>query len=171
MLKGPRIYLRTIEPNDAAVILQWENDAENWRASNTVVPFSMALIEQYVQSAQDIFNVRQIRFMICENGSNQPVGAIDLFEYEPLHQRAGVGILIQRNYRKKGFAAEALQLINHYCKNVLGLKQIHAGILTDNNESIQLFEKAGFERMGLRKEWYFVEGEWLDEVLYQKKLV
>ena len=57
MLKGQNIYLRTIEPSDAQLMLKWENNSENWAVSNTLVPFSEHLILQYVNSAQDIFEI------------------------------------------------------------------------------------------------------------------
>ena len=50
MLNSKNIYLRTIEPRDAALMLQWENNPDNWAVSNTLVPFSEHLVLQYVNS-------------------------------------------------------------------------------------------------------------------------
>ena len=65
MLSGKKIYLRALEPSDADTILRWENNPDNWSVSNTLVPFSRKLIEDYVRSAQDIYSVKQVRFIIC----------------------------------------------------------------------------------------------------------
>ena len=95
MLKGKQIYLRTIEPSDADIILKWENNPENWKVSNTLVPFSKKLIEDYVNSAQDIYAIKQLRFIICLLNTDKAIGTIDLFDFDPYHQKVGLGILIE----------------------------------------------------------------------------
>lgn len=171
MLKGPKIYLRTLEPSDADTILAWENNVENWRVSGTVVPFSKQLIEQYVQSAQDIFTTRQIRLMICRNEDNRAIGSVDLFDYEPIHQRVGVGILIEEPYRNLGIGSEALDLVSDYALNGLGIRNLYCSILGDNLSSKKIFEKAGYTFIGCRKNWFNDKGYWIDEYMYQKALV
>ncbi|MGB1041434.1 MAG: GNAT family N-acetyltransferase, partial [Flavobacteriales bacterium] len=142
MLKGDKIYLRTIEPSDAQLMLQWENNPDNWAVSNTMVPFSEHLILQYVNSAQDIFATKQLRFIICLQEDDKPIGTIDLFEYDPLHRRAGIGVLIDEvSERNKGYANEAVQLIIRYSFERLDLHQLFCNIFESNEHSIRLFEK------------------------------
>ena len=77
--------MRTLEPSDADIILKWENNPDNWSVSNTLVPFSRKLIEDYVSSAQDIYSVKQVRFIICLVKTVREIGAIDLFDFDPYH--------------------------------------------------------------------------------------
>jgi len=169
MLRNERIFLRTIEPLDIDQLLKWENDPKNWRVSGTTVPFSRHLMEQYIQSAQDIFIVGQLRFMVCLlNGKT--AGAADLFEFEPTHLRAGVGILIDEPFRKQGLAAEALSLLEIYCTEHLRLKNLWCNILENNIGSATLFEKCGYQLVGVKKRWFNDGNKWLDEKLYQKEL-
>jgi len=168
MLKGQNIYLRTIEPADAQLILKWENNSENWAVSNTLVPFSEHLILQYVNSAQDIFETKQLRFIICTTETDKPIGTIDLFEYDPLHRRAGVGVLIDElSERNKGYANEALQLMIRYSWERLNLHSLFCNIFESNEHSIKLFEKNGFEQTGIKKDWVFINKEWENELFYQ----
>jgi diamine N-acetyltransferase len=169
MLRNDRIYLRTIEPSDIDLLLKWENDPANWSVSGTTVPFSRHLMEQYIQSAQDIFAVRQLRMMISlPDGTT--IGAVDLFEFEPTHLRAGVGILIDEPYRKKGLASEALSLLEVYCTDHLRLRNLWCNILETNAGSAALFEKSGYRLVGWKKRWFNDGEKWLDEWLYQKEL-
>ena len=168
MLKGQNIYLRTIEPSDAALMLNWENNPENWAVSNTLVPFSEHLILQYVNSAQDIFETKQLRFIICLQENDTPIGTIDLFEYDPLHRRAGVGVLIEKiSERNKGFANDAVQLIIKYGFKRLDLHQLFCNIFETNEHSIKLFEKNGFVQTGAKKDWVRIDGNWETELFYQ----
>jgi diamine N-acetyltransferase len=148
MLKGSKIRLRPIEPWDADKLLEWENDHRNWRVSNTLVPFSKELITQYVNSAQDIYTVKQIRLIMTALDDLTPIGSIDLFDFSPRHQRAGVGILVDNHHRGKGYALEALSLIDEYALTVVGIRNLYCNILEDNEASQRLFEKAGYVQVG-----------------------
>jgi diamine N-acetyltransferase len=171
ILKSNKISLRAVEPTDLDIIMQWENNPEFWPVSNTLTPFSKELLDQYVHSAQDIYSVKQIRLIIDELASHKTVGAIDLFDFDPRHQHAGVGILIDPDFRKKGFAADAIALIKKYARDIVGIRNLSATIIEDNQASIQLFEKAGFRKIGQRKKWFNKGDVWLDELIYQCELV
>ena len=168
MLKGEQIYLRTLEPADADIILKWENNSDNWRVSNTLVPFSRKLIEDYVNSAQDIYSIKQLRFIICLGENDKEIGAIDLFDFDPYHQKVGLGILIaELEDRRNGYAKEAVLLIKEYCFNHLNLHQVYCNILSKNKASIDLFEKSGFTICGTKKDWIKNKESWLDELMLQ----
>jgi len=168
MLKGEQIYLRTLEPSDADIILKWENNSDNWRVSNTLVPFSRKLIEDYVNSAQDIYSIKQLRFIICLVENDKEIGAIDLFDFDPYHLKVGLGILIaELQDRRNGYAKEAVLLIKEYCFNHLNLHQVYCNILSKNKASIDLFEKSGFTICGTKKDWIKNKEGWLDELMLQ----
>ena len=144
MIRGKNIELRAVEPTDVDLLYAWENDESLWHLSNTLTPFSRFDIEQYVLNAgQDIFAAKQLRLMIVI--SDKAIGSIDLFDFEPAHKRAGVGIMVVKNERNKGYASEALHVLVEYCFNVLHLHQLFCNISADNQASISLFSKEGFE--------------------------
>ncbi len=166
-----KITLRAIEPEDIELLYRWENNTKIWEVSNTKTPFSKYILAQYLkESAKDIYETKQLR-LIIENENSEPVGAIDLFDFEPYHLRAGVGILIYKNEdRNSGYASDALSALSEYVSQVLGLKQLYANISCDNQASIRLFEKAGFEKAGIKKLWLKTVSGWKDEILFQKIL-
>ena len=73
MLKGKTIYLRSVEEDDATTLFMWENNPENWKVSNTEVPFSMTAIHELIEQQSNIRNSGQARFIICENVSDYSV--------------------------------------------------------------------------------------------------
>ncbi|MDX1653224.1 MAG: GNAT family protein [Brumimicrobium sp.] len=171
MLKGENIFLRQPDSSDATTLLFWENNISNWRVSETEAPYSMHQIISYIEAASEVRNNKQVRMIICENGTEKPLGNIDLYDISFKHKRAGVGILIaDKEDRKKGFAAEALVLIQKYAKDSLELKQLHCIIQSDNTDSFNLFEKQGFEKSGERKKWYIFKEKEIDAYFYQKFL-
>jgi diamine N-acetyltransferase len=153
-LKGDVISLRALEPSDAELLYRWENNLKLWEVSFTQVPFSRFMLEEFVNSAHsDIYTNKQLRLMVDKTGSSETIGIIDLFEFEPQHLRAGLGIYIHDSFRKTGCATECVELIKEYCFSTLFLKQVYVHVNISNTASIALFEKTGFTKNGLKKCW------------------
>jgi len=168
-LQGNIIQLRALEPEDLQFLFDTENNESFWEVSHTQVPFSKFLLKQYLENAhQDIYEAKQLRLIIQENQHNVTVGMIDLFDFNPQHQRAGIGILIHQKYQKSGFASEAIELLTNYCFTQLNLHQLYANITSDNSKSIALFEKHNFKKIGVKKEWIYTSGKFKDEILFQR---
>lgn len=170
-LENKHILLRAPEPEDLELLYNWENDTKTWQVSNTVTPFSKFILRQYLETAgKDIFEARQLRLMIDlkKDKSSETIGTIDLFDFDPLHLRAGVGILIaSEKNRRKGHATQSLDLLIQYAFGTLHLHQLFCNILEDNLASIALFQKAGFEIIGIKKDWVRSGADWQDEYLLQ----
>jgi diamine N-acetyltransferase len=171
LLENKHVRLRSLEPEDLEILYKWENNTEIWCVSNTLVPFSKHVLKQYLENAHlDIFQTKQFRFII-ETIEGEPIGAIDLFDFDPYHNRAGIGILIaEKSKRNYGFGTEALKVLINYTKKVLQLNQLFCNITADNFNSIRLFENAGFERTGIKKHWIKTFDGFLDEYFYQLEL-
>ena len=167
-LIGKNIHLRALEPEDLQFLFDTENDEFFWEVSHTQTPFSKFLLKQYLENAHlDIFEAKQLRLIIEEKNNNKPIGMIDLFDFNPQHKRAGVGILIHKKNQKKGVASEALELLIQYCFSHLNLHQLYANITSENKKSISLFTKYRFKEVGVKKDWIFTKNTFKDEILYQ----
>jgi diamine N-acetyltransferase len=169
MLQGETIQLRALEPTDLDYLYALENDIHLWEVSHTITPFSKYVLTGYLENShRDIFDVKQLRLMIVHSETKQPLGCIDLFDFNPQHHRVGVGLVVfETSQRGKGYAAQSLQLICAYAKEQLQVHQVYANISEDNKASIALFEKAGFKKAGIKKDWNFTQGTYKDELLYQ----
>lgn len=165
--QNENILIRAAEPHDAGLIYKWENDQNIWRVSETYMPYSLFQIEQFLINNNDLFSARQMRFMLELKKNNVEIGCIDIYDFDPIHFRAGIGILIQEEYRKLGYAKESLRLIIDYCFNILMLKQVYCLIDSLNIDSLNLFRKTGFEQCGYRKEWIRTPDGFIDEIEFQ----
>jgi diamine N-acetyltransferase len=169
LLENTRIQLRALEPEDLDILYIWENDPSIWHLSNTITPFSKYTLKKYLDQAHlDIYEAKQLRLVIQRKNDKSIIGAIDLFDFDPHHLRAGVGILIGNpEDRNQGFAMEALQSLRDFAFNVLGLKQLFCNICEDNQESLNLFIKQGFVITGQKKDWIKRGDAWLTEYFLQ----
>jgi diamine N-acetyltransferase len=168
-LKGARISLRALEPSDLELLYQWENDTEIWSISETLSPISKYILKKYLDSIhKDIYETRQLRLMIQRNDDSSPLGTIDLYDFDPIHRRAAVGILIaEKAERRKGYARESLGILSRYCRDILKLHQLYCYIREDNTSSIELFRQSGFATHGIRKEWHWDGSTFRDEFILQ----
>lgn len=163
-----KILLRALEPSDIEVLLKIENDDRYWKYANRTEPYSRNLLQKYIeQQKQDIFEVRQKRFAISLE-TIDILGFIDIFDFEPIHRRAGIGIFILEEYRGSGIGKRSVTLIGEYAKKNLNLNCIYANIAKENISSINLFESCGFKKIGLKREWNFYENSFHGEYLYQR---
>ena len=166
-LHGKNSNLRALEHEDLDFLFSTENNESFWEISGTQTPYSKYILQKYIENShQDIYEAKQYRFVIC-NTQNIPVGMIDLFDFNPQHQRVGVGILILPEYQGEGFGSEALEMIIDYAFTYLNVHQIFANITADNKSSITLFEKFNFKKIGIKKDWIFADTNYKDEILYQ----
>jgi diamine N-acetyltransferase len=163
------IAIRAPEPDDADMIYTWENDKSSWAHSDNLLPYSFFQIEQFLLDDHDIYRSRQARFIIVKSsqGINRAVGMIDLYDFNPHHRRAGVGIYIDSTYRKQGIGSKALKLIVDYAFDTLALHQLYCNILPSNEASFRLFSRIGFSISCRQREWFFENGTYHDQLLMQ----
>lgn len=169
MLSDNKIKLRALEPSDIDWLYKWENDTSVWQVSNTLTPYSRHVLEQYVLNAHlDIYTTKQLRLIVELVENSKCIGCIDLFDFDPHHKRAGVGILIaDKTERGNGHASAALALLTNYVFKTLGLQQLYCNVTADNEPSLKLFAKHKFETVGVKKKWINDGGVWKDECLMQ----
>ena len=165
---GSQVFLRALEPEDLDFLFALENDSEIWAVSDTLAPVSRHALREYLaQALADFYAVRQLRLVITTETSQLPVGVVDLFDYDPLHQRAGVGITIVAGQRRHGYAQQALELLKAHARQALRLHQLYATVGVVNVSSMRLFRAAGFRRVGTRREWLRTTTGWQDAAEWQ----
>ena len=168
-MKYKNIILRALEPEDLELLYKWENDDKYWLISNTSSPFSKYTLKRYIENShKSIYETGQLRFMIELIEDKIAIGTIDIFEFDPFHKRAGIGILIANEaYRRKGYGFMSLTCLIQYCFETLQLHQLYCNILATNKESLELFKKMGFTESGIKKDWVLTAKGYVDELMLQ----
>ena len=162
------MHLRALEPDDLEFLYALENDPDIWGVSDTLAPVSRHALREYLEHARaDFYVVHQLRLVITTEIGSPAVGVVDLFGFDPLHQRAGVGITILASERRHGYARQALEHLKIYARDVLRLHQVYATVGSDNGPSLKLFRVAGFRRVGVRQGWLRTAQGWADAVEWQ----
>ena len=176
LLSNDNITLRALEPTDLDTLYRWENDTTLWAVSDTAAPYSREALWHYLENytgdiyAQrqlrlmivlstdenytgDIYAQRQLRLMIVLSTDGTPVGTIDFLNFDPLNNRAELGLFIADEYRGKGLGRQALDLLSAYARDHIGLRQLYVFIALDNTVCLNLFENYGYCRVGVLQSW------------------
>lgn len=161
--------LRALESSDLSAVIEAENHQEAYMNSDNYMPFSRAVLEKYVNGEHDFFKFQQYRYVIDLDG--ECAGFLDLFDYNAVHARAGVGVFVLEPFRERGVAGVALQRLITEARQKLNIEYLHASISEENKPSIKLFEKCGFTQAGFKRGWRKENGVRKGVKLYELILV
>ena len=169
MINDENILIRALEPEDLEYLYKWENNMDLWDVSDTLTPLSHIALKKYIENAhRDIYETMQLRLMIANREDNEPLGFIDIYDFDPYHPRDGMGIMNHnKENRRQGYAQSAIKLILDYCFVTLVLHQVYSSVPQCNIASLKLFESLGFSQTGYRKEWLKRGNEWEDGIYFQ----
>lgn len=171
-IEGTLVRLRAVEPADAELMYAWENDCGVWSVSGTLAPFSRRQIERFIEREQDadLLRTGQLRLVVESLAGGRAVGLVDLFDFDPLNRRAGVGILVAAGERCRGYASDAVALLCRYGAERLLLHQLWCEVTDGNEASLRLFRAAGFRETGRRLDWLRTPDGFRDVVVMQRLL-
>lgn len=154
LLSNKQITLRALEPTDLDTLYRWENDTTLWAVSDTAAPYSREALWHYLEGyTGDIYAQRQLRLMATLSADDTPVGTVDFLNFDPLNNRAELGLFIASDYRGQGLGRQALDLLTAYARDHIGLRQLYVFIALDNTVCLKLFEDYGYNRVGVLKSW------------------
>ncbi len=163
----PKINLRAIEPEDLDLLYRIENDRKLWNVGLSNVPYSRYTLHDYIANASDdIYVDRQVR-MIVENESGETIGIVDVVNFDPKNCRAEVGLIILDAFRRQGYGCSVLEHIADYALNVLHLHQLFAFIDVQNEASLNLFRKMGYNESDIINDWLYDGKEYHNVALMQ----
>lgn len=170
-LINEQICLRAVEPEDLDFMYAVENDPRHWMVSGVTEPYSRYTLRRYIETTQnDLYADRQLRLVIVNLQSGHQIGAVDLSDYDPYHQRAAVGIVIEASSRCQSYGTQTLNLLCEYSFGYLHLHQLYAYVASDNVPSLSLFRKCGFEDCGELKDWLRTSAQSYESVYILQKI-
>lgn len=168
LLSNNIIALRALEPTDLEILYAWENDTRLWTVSDTIAPYSREALWHYLEDyTGDIYAQRQLRLMVTLADNGIPVGTVDFLNFDPLNNRAELGLFIDEAHRGKGLGRQALELLTAYARDHIGMRQLYVYIALDNEVCLKLFEDFGYRRAGVLHSWVKRGSSYRDVALLQ----
>lgn len=165
-LTGPRLYLREVRPSDVnATYYRWMNDPQVTRyLESRLYPNSLERLREYV--ASKLSDRDHVFLAIVLHDGDRHIGNIKLGPIHWVHRYADIGLLIgEPDCWGKGYATEAIRLVVDYAFQTLNLHKLTAGCYALNQGSVKAFQRVGFVIEGVRRERFYYDGAYIDEIL------
>lgn len=164
-LTGSKVFLRPASVEDVANTYHWYVLSD----PHTILP--EAYIFKSAKEAAEEFGNRQKageaeRFMIVPNKEKNPVGWIGFHSLNSHNRSAALEIMIDPDERHDGHAIAALEIIGHYLFTMRGLNRLSILVAESNIAGVALLERAGFKRDGTLRREFFIQGEYIDGIIF-----
>jgi RimJ/RimL family protein N-acetyltransferase len=90
--------------------------------------------------------------------------------YEQVNERSRIahlgGLAVHPSFRGRRIADEAARLVQRHLIGELGFHRLQLEVYAFNERAIAHAERSGFVREGVRRKAYWLNGEWVDSVLF-----
>lgn len=166
MFTAERIRLTALRSEDHAVISAWYEDSElirQWMA-NPAYPIEKRHITKWLESDDSSNSMKSgYRFAIRLLYSDELIGLVELDDimWNNRHGWLAIGIGSSA-HRNKGYGREAMLLLLRFAFNELNLNRVQLTVFSYNARAIRLYERLGFRREGIMREYILREGEVYD---------
>ena len=163
-LESDNIYFVPLDEEIDDRYLVWVNDRSIIEHLQTgQFPTTRAALMEYVKAVNG--NPNHAFFGVMAKNPVQYIGNVKLGPIDWINRTAEYGLMIgDKSAHGRGYGQEIAKLILHYAFMVLNLNKVTAGASVDNNASVRMHEKAGFETEGRLKEQVFHNGTYKDTV-------
>lgn len=162
---GLGVWLDTLDKIPCELLREWRNNYSIYRycRQNDLIP--VAAHNRWAENLSE----RDKMYLVCVEGNTEntffPVGVCGLTNMDLINRRAEFSLYIRPGEHRKGNGALALKTLFSHGFNSYGLEVIW-GETYSHNPAQHLFEKLGMHLDGIRRRFYFRDGQWVDAKLY-----
>lgn len=97
------------------------------------------------------------------------VGSIGYLYLDQEDKKTEIGYWLGKEYEGKGFITKSIKVLINYAFDELNLNKIEIGVATENKKSLAIPEKLGFKREGELRDYEYINGRFLDRIVYGLK--
>ncbi|MCU0459901.1 MAG: GNAT family N-acetyltransferase [Bacteroidales bacterium] len=167
-LATARLCLRPLDAADAKELYRYRSDRVINRYQGWI-PSSLEEAEEFIKTrvSPDInIHGTWFQFAVVLKKTGMMIGDIGLHFLDVDNRQVELGCTLDRKHHGKGYAHEALTEVISYLFGTLDKHRLIAVIDPENSGSIKLFERLGFRREAHFRKCRFLNGEWVDDLVY-----
>ncbi|HLQ71497.1 MAG TPA: GNAT family N-acetyltransferase [Bacillota bacterium] len=154
------LHLRVLEKDDLEFLHRLHNDPDVMDFWFSESHMSMEKLKHNHEKMLEEDSFRQ--FILTKD--NERLGFVGLIRISPRHRNAEFVIMIDPSHQGNGYAKAATKQAMSYAFNQLNLHKLYLTVDKQNEKAIYIYENAGFQVEGEKKEHFFVNGSYHDVV-------
>jgi RimJ/RimL family protein N-acetyltransferase len=163
-IHGDRLDLRVATEDDLSFVTKWRNhpDIRRWmpRSRPETPDDTDAFYDEFVKGGDD----SGVSLLVCDG--DEPLGLASMFLVDADSRRARLGAWLKPDAQSEGNGTEAASLLVEYAFEERALRKLVANARADNAPSRGTLEKLGFTQEGRQRDHYYIDGEYVDRVIY-----
>lgn len=153
--------IRALEADDLEHVWRWQNDMavmeQMW-----IDPTSLKALEREYE--EEMGDQGRKRFIIAEAETGRPIGLTWYYSLRPNHS-AEVGLYIgEPELHGCGCGTDAMMTFLDFLFDVKNLHRVGLSVSADNARAIASYEKCGFQREGVTRDFCWIGGRYVDLV-------
>ena len=162
-----RLIIRPVRLDDKVNIFEYRSDAETNKYQGWI-PKTIEDVELFINRTAKRINMPEtwFQFVLVEKGSQKLIGDLGVHFWDKQNMQAEIGCTLNKNFHFNGYATEAIMRIIDFLFNELHKHRIITSIDPNNENSIRLVERIGFRKEAHFVESLFVNGIWVDDLVY-----
>ncbi len=163
MIRGKKIYLRSLENSDIDFMLTLVNDQElaYWEGRNEFL-VSEEKQKKWFESFKDTGH----RFIVCDQETNERLGYFSFKFTNTISNNGLVAIKLVQESRGKKIGTDTLKTAMSFLFNKINVRRLHTHIVDFNSASQKLFEKCFWVQEGVERKSIYMNNVYHDNVLY-----
>jgi RimJ/RimL family protein N-acetyltransferase len=158
VIRGERLYLRSVERDDLARCHAWMNDPDLRATLAQRFPMSLAKEADWVERATRGQDPSEMVFAICLMQGDRHIGNCGFEAIDRDNGTATFGIFIgEADCRGQGLGEEAVRTLCRFGFEEIRLAKIRLDVY-ESNPAIRTYERVGFRREGVLRQEIFRRG-------------
>ena len=163
-----KVRLRAIQEEDweSCYISDFDTPARILLECAVELPPTILGAKKFVEDNANFTSTNGRIMFTIENLDGDSIGGINLNSINERNGTFSIGIVIDKEYRGKGYGTSAMKILLKYAFLERRLNKFNDYVLEGNVGSAQMMRKLGCIQEGVRRQVVYVNGKYLDFILF-----
>lgn len=162
------VRLRAMQPEDwqADYLSKFDTPARRFLACAIELPPTVSGSQTFAEEHADFASTKGRIMFTIENEKGNNIGSINLNRIDERNGTFSIGIIIDKQYRGKGYGTSAMNILLKYAFFERRLHKFNDYVLEGNEGSVKMMEKLGCIQEGVRRQVVYMDGQYVDLILF-----
>lgn len=162
------VRLRAIQPEDweGDYIEKFDTPARRFLECAVELPPTIVGSKKFADENADFSSPNGRIMFTIENLEGKNVGGINLNSLDERNGTFSIGIVIDKEYRGKGYGTRSMKILLKYAFLERRLNKFNDYVLEGNEGSAKMMKKLGCVQEGVRRQVVYINGQYLDFILF-----
>jgi len=169
---GEKLILRQPTEDDAGAMIEYLNqvggESDNLLFGKDEFYMTVEQEKEFIRKLRQ--NPNSIMILGLIDNSIVSVSQIGCLSKKRIAHNCELAISVRKQHWNKGIGSAVMEELIRFAKNHDRIKNVHLGVRASNSRAIGLYEKFGFVKVGVHKDYFNINGTYDDLILMDLNL-